>query len=164
MLLRRRVKIFISYARSNRDLAGRFLDKFRDQLAPSRTYNYVFWRDTDILVGEDWHDEIQKAVRKSDVGLLLVSPAFLGSQYITRHELPRFLGDKAKPLIPVMLQHVDFERHDLKGLRRKQIFRLDSPRFRNPKSYGECIGNQRDRFVQSLFKKVELKLDSLFRR
>ncbi|MFH1314257.1 MAG: toll/interleukin-1 receptor domain-containing protein [Candidatus Eisenbacteria bacterium] len=160
--MRRKVRIFVSYARSNRDLAARFLDRFRDQLAPSKTYNYVFSRDTDILVGEDWHDEIQKAVKRSDVGLLLVSPAFLGSQYITKHELPKFIGDKAQPVFPVMLQPVDFERHNLKGLHRKQIFRLDSRRFRNPKAYGDCIGNQRDRFVQSLFRKIELKMDSLF--
>jgi hypothetical protein len=162
--MRKRVKVFVSYASRNKDLAVRFLEKFRDQLAPSKTYEYTFWRDTNILVGEDWHDEIQKALKKSDIGLLLVSPPFLGSPYITKHELPGFLGDRAKPVIPVMLQHIDFKRHDLKGLRSKQIFRLDSQRFKKPKAYGECTGNQRDRFVERLFTKVELKLDSLFRR
>lgn len=159
--MRKRIKIFVSYARANRDLATRFLEKFREQVTPSKKYKYIFWRDTEILVGEKWHDEIQEALKECNLGLLLVSPAFLGSQYINEHELPKFVGSDAKPLIPIMLQPIDFERHDLKGLHRAQIFRLDSPRFQSAKAYGDCIGRQRDRFAQELFRQVESKLDKL---
>ena len=62
-----------------------------------------------------------------------------------------------------MLQAVDLERHDLKGLEQTQIFRLESPRFREPKSYGDCTAGQRDRFTRELFRRIELRLDKLFR-
>ena len=141
------MKIFISYARANKKLARRFFDKFFEVARPSKRYNYIFWQDTEILVGEDWNTEIQAALDECDLGLLLISPAFLGSQYITEHELPKFIGVGAKPLIPVMLQPVDFEFHDLKGLTDAQIFMLDTPNLRVPKAYGQCSTSQRHQFV-----------------
>ncbi|MFA9562628.1 MAG: toll/interleukin-1 receptor domain-containing protein, partial [Nitrospirota bacterium] len=146
------------------DLATRFLKKFKEQAAPSRLYQYVFWRDADILVGEKWHEKIQAALAQCNVGLVLISPAFLGSQYIQDHELPKFLKSGGKLVIPVLLQPIDLDRHDLKGLQRTQIFRLDRPRFAFPKAYGECSGAQRDQFALELFRQVEARLDKVVSR
>ncbi|NIS60502.1 MAG: TIR domain-containing protein [Proteobacteria bacterium] len=162
MKSKRKVELFVSYARSNKNLARNFLDRFKEYVAPSRRYEYIFWQDSKTLVGEEWHEAICEALGRCTVGLLLISPAFLGSKYISKHELPKFVGNSAKPLIPIMLQPKDFERYDLKGLKRRQIFRLEDERVKSPKSYGECTGNQRDRFVQVLFREVERKLDKLF--
>lgn len=159
--MKKKIRFFVSYALANRALAARFLEKFREQAKPSKKYKYNFWRDTEILVGEKWHEEIQEALKECDLGLLLISPAFLGSQYIHEHELPKLMKSDADQLFPIMLQPVDFERHDLKGLQHTKIFRLDSQRFQSPKAYGECTGQQRDRFAQELFREVELKLDKL---
>lgn len=161
---RRKVELFVSYARSNKNLKKNFLDRFEEYAAASKTYEYVFWQDTRILVGEEWHEGIREALKRCDLGLLLISPAFLGSKYISEHELPRFVGNASKPLMPVVLQPIDFDRHDLKGLKKRQIFRLEGEKFKSPKSYGECIGNQRFRFVQALFGEVEQRLDKLFKR
>jgi len=161
--MKKNITIFVSYARANRDLATRFLKKFREQAVPSKQYHYTFWRDNDILVGEKWHEEIQKALGQCDVGLVLVSPAFLGSQYIEDHELPKFVKGEDRPVIPVLLQPVDLERHDLKGLQQTQIFRLDRPRFVSPKAYGECSGSQRDQFALDLFRQVEARLDKVLK-
>ena len=162
--MKTKITIFVSYARANRDLATRFLRKFREQAIPSKQYHYTFWRDNDILVGEKWHEEILNALRQCDVGLVLVSPAFLGSQYIQDHELPEFVKGGDKPVIPVMLQPIDLERHDLKGLQQTQIFRLDRPRFASPKAYGECSGSHRDQFALELFRQVEARLDKVVTR
>lgn len=159
--MKKKVNIFLSYARANKELASKFLVKFKEQATPSKKYKYKFWADTDILVGENWNKEILAALDKCDIGLLLISPAFLGSQYINENELPRFVGKKKKSLIAVMLQPVDFERHDLKGFQKTQIFRLDRSRFRAPKAFGDCVGNQRDQFAQELFTQVEKKLDKI---
>jgi len=159
--MKKKITVFVSYARANRDLATRFLKKFKEQAAPSRQYQYLFWRDNDILVGEKWHEEIQVALAQCDVGLVLISPAFLGSQYIQDHELPKFLKSGGMPVIPVLLQPIDLDRHDLKGLQRTQIFRLDRPRFASPKAYGECSGTQRDQFALELFRQVEARLDKV---
>jgi hypothetical protein len=162
--MKKNIAIFVSYARANRELATRFLKKFQEQTAPSKHYHYTFWRDNDILVGEKWHEEIQIALGQCDMGLVLVSPAFLGSQYIQDHELPQFMKGGEKPVIPVLLQPVDLERHDLKGLQQTQIFRLERPRFASPKAYGECSGSHRDQFAQELFRQVEARLDSVLKK
>jgi hypothetical protein len=162
MAAKKRIDLFVSYARQNKALANNFFKRYGEQVGASKNYQYVFWKDTDILVGEDWHAAIDEALKKCHIGLLLISPAFLASNYISEHELPKFVGSGTKPLIPVMLQPVDLERQDLKGLKKHQIFLLDSERFKAPKAYGDCTGNQRDRFVQALFRDVEEKLDKLF--
>ena len=159
--MKKKITVFVSYARANRDLATRFLKKFKEQAAPSKQYQYAFWRDNDILVGEKWHEEIQVALAQCDVGLVLISPAFLGSQYIQDHELPKFLKSGGKSVIPVLLQPIDLDRHDLKGLQRTQIFRLDRLRFASPKAYRECSGTQRDQFALELFRQVEARLDKM---
>ena len=161
--MKKNITVFVSYARANRDLATRFLKNFKEQVAPSRCYSYTYWRDSDILVGEKWHEEIQQALMKCDVGLVLISPAFLGSQYIHEHELPKFLKRGGKAVIPVLLQPIDLDRHDLKGLQRTQIFRLDRPRFASPKAYGECSGAQRQQFTLELFRQLESRLDKVIR-
>lgn len=158
--MKKKITVFVSYARANRDLATRFLKAFQEQTRPSRRYQYDFWQDQNILVGEKWHEEIQHAVKQCDVGLVLVSPAFLGSQYIQAQELPGLLKDKHRLIIPVLLQPIDLDRHDLKGLQRSQIFRLDRVRFAAPKAYGECSSRQRDQFALELFRQVETRLDN----
>ncbi|MEO8327600.1 MAG: toll/interleukin-1 receptor domain-containing protein [Nitrospirota bacterium] len=162
--MKKKITVFISYARANRDLVARFLKKFKEQAAPSKQYHYTFWRDNDILVGEKWHEEIQHALGECDVGLVLLSPAFLGSQYIQDHELPKFMKGGGKPVIPVMLQPIDLERHDLKGLQQSQIFRLDRPRFASSKSYGECSGPHRDQFALEVFRQIEARLDKVLKK
>ncbi len=159
--MKKKIHVFVSYARANQELAKRFLKKFREQTAPSKRYQYVFWRDGDILVGEKWHDAIQRALERCNVGLVLVSPAFLGSQYIQDHELPKLLRGKKRAVIPVLLQPIHRDRHDLKGLQGRQIFRLEGKRFSSPKSYGECTGAQRDKFALELFGQVEALLDTI---
>jgi hypothetical protein len=159
---RTKVGIFVSYARANNDLATDFLKRFRQQVDPSKNYKYTFWHDGHILVGEKWDGRIQEAIEDCDLGLLLISPAFLGSQYITRRELPRFVGKRGKAVIPVVLQPVDMKRHDLKGLRERQLFRLEKG-VTSSRAYGDCYNAaKRDSFAYELFGHVERKLDRLF--
>lgn len=155
--LRKKITFFVSYAHSNKALAGSFLQKLREMLAPSKNHNYVLWQDTGLEVGEEWEKQILEARDNCDFGLLLVSPAFLGSNFITEKELPVFVSGE-KPSIPVMLQPVDFSKHDLKGLEKRQIFRLDYEGFKEPRAYGECRKGRRDTFVLELFRAIEDKL------
>jgi len=161
-MARKRVRFFISYARANQQLADLFIRLMSEQFGPARRYRYELWRDSNIHVGENWNQRIQAALEACDLGLVLVSLSFLLSQYIEESELPQFVGQDSKPVIPVLLQTVDFARHDLKGLERQQIFRLEDPRFSSPKSFYDCTKQQRERFARELYGKIEDRLESLF--
>jgi hypothetical protein len=56
----------------------------------------VVWFDTQkIAIGENFHNEIQQALRESRVAIVLLSEHFFTSEYITQHELP-FLIEEAE--------------------------------------------------------------------
>ncbi len=153
------INIFVSYSHNNQELASRFLKKFKIYTRPSIHYHYQFWQDSKLLAGEKWDLEIRKALEECNLGLLLISASFLGSKYITEVELQLL---KNKPVIPVLLWPVDFERHDLKGLDKHQIFRLDRTDMIRPRAFGECTAKQREAFALSLFQQVETRLDKLY--
>lgn len=66
-------------------------------LAPSKKHNYVIWKDSGLMIGEDWEKQIIKARDECDFGLLLISPVFLASKFITEKELPLFVSGKNLP-------------------------------------------------------------------
>lgn len=118
---------------------------------------YRLWNDQEILIGEGWEEEIHQALAICRFGLLLISPNFLASRYITEVELPVLLN---RAVFPVMLEDVDFKRHDLRGLKEKQIFRLPTAK-RKQLAYGKCRTDQRRRFVEALFRAIDARLDKL---
>lgn len=127
-------------------------------LKPSKAYDFELWRDTNILPGEDWHKEIKNALSKCGLGLLLISPEFLGSKFIAEEELRMFVGGEGKPVIPVMLRKVNLERHDLKGLIVSQIYRYKAGP-NNFRTYAQCGSEQREEFVYDLHDKIEQRLE-----
>ena len=112
-------------------LPTRLLDLLQPRLAIMKGVDCDARLDTMIPVGADWHREIDQALDCCDFGLLLLSPGFFASRFISRQELPRFLGlgpdsgiSIRKPIFPVGLEAVPLDGSaDLKGLDRTQIFR-----------------------------------------
>ena len=155
------VQFFVSYAHKDEDYSTAFIEEFKEMSAPSAKYEYDFWQDTEILPGENWKGEIKEVLENCNLGLLLISPAFLGSKFIDEEELPEFLGDKSKPIIPIMLKMVNLKRHNLKGIDNTQIFRLKVDGLRKLKSFAQCSQSQRADFIFELFDKVEARLDKI---
>jgi len=94
-------KVFLSYSHSDRQWADRLLIHLR-----AIGDNVEVWSDSQIGVGESWHDEIARAISNADVAILLVSAAYLASDFIVSQELPALLesSDHGRTLIlPVML-------------------------------------------------------------
>ncbi len=87
--------IFISYAsydNSDENQEERWLDRLLQHLKPLDLEGLVAtWNDTELTVGNDWRHEIRQAIEKAKVAILLVSPAFLASEFIRTEELPRLL-------------------------------------------------------------------------
>lgn len=157
---KRHIRYFLSYAHDDDKLPEKLLNELDKQLGACRDFTFQRWQDTHILPGEKWHEEIQKAARECDFGLLLVSPSFLKSKYIGEHELPLFVsGDK--PCIPVGLCRIDFQNHDTKGLAESQVFLHATPRSKTPKYFAECSGNVSAAFAHSLFNKITARLKKL---
>lgn len=160
--MKQKVKIFVSYAHRNKELAKKFIEQFKDHIAPSKSYEYIIWDDLELKVGEKWNAKILDEINKCDCGLLLISTSFLNSNYITTKELPALLN-KNKLLIPVVLSKINFDRHDLKGLEEYQMYRLFDEGFKEPRSYSELKPKRRFDFIDGLFIQMEELLDKHFR-
>ena len=110
-----RNQIFISYARADNespDPSKRWLDRLVEQLKPLQDQGQIdVWSDQDISMGETWHERIQASLGRAKAAVLLVSPAFLASEYIRNSELPVLLKqaqDQGTVVIPIILRHCTF--------------------------------------------------------
>lgn len=83
-----RKEIFFCYSHED----GEWLTAFKDMLHPlTREQKITVWSDRDIRPGDKWRDEISRALSRADIGVLLVSPSFLRSDFIAEKELPPLL-------------------------------------------------------------------------
>jgi len=82
-------QVFISYAHED----VRWREDFERMLAPAQERGLLgVWSDTAIEAGENWYQNIQRALARARVGLLLVTDHFLESKFINREELARMLA------------------------------------------------------------------------
>jgi TIR domain len=81
--------IFISYAHKDDEHWLQTLGAHLSWL--ERKHDVEIWSDRNIQPGEKWRRSIQAALHCAKVALLLVSPDFLNSDYITNSELPKML-------------------------------------------------------------------------
>ncbi|WP_433836275.1 toll/interleukin-1 receptor domain-containing protein [Flavobacterium anhuiense] len=82
----KRTKVFVSYSHADSE----FLDDIKRHFKPFLK-NIEFWDDTHIKPGQKWQDEIKKNIESCKVAILLVSTDFLGSEFISAHEIPPLL-------------------------------------------------------------------------
>ena len=81
-------QVFISYAHA--DVQWR--DEFERMLAPARARGLIdVWSDEAIVAGENWFQNIQRALTRARVGLLLVSDHFLQSEFVKREEFAQLI-------------------------------------------------------------------------
>jgi internalin A len=92
----RRSQVFISYSR--KDI--RWLARLKLVLLPVIKGNAIkIFDDTMINVGDKWKDIIRAALKNTKVAVLMVSPEFLGSEFVCNNELPTILdSERAKAL------------------------------------------------------------------
>ncbi len=84
-----RNQVFISYAHTD----GAWKDAFVRMLGPAIERGSIsLWSDGGIPVGELWSRQIDDALDSAAAGLLLVTPAFLDSNFVKTVELPRLLN------------------------------------------------------------------------
>lgn len=88
-----RAKVFISYSHQDKV----YLNRLLVHLSPYRRQNLIdIWVDTRIKPGEDWQDEIENAISRASIAILLITADFLASEFISNNELPQILERQQK--------------------------------------------------------------------
>ena len=118
----KKITTFISYAHADASLAKKLMKALEPLFKTSTGWEFSNWSDHEILPGERWRDEIEQALAKANFGLLLLSPQFLASTFISKDELPHLLAKHM--VVPVGLRTIALDgTMNLRGLEDRQIFR-----------------------------------------
>lgn len=124
------LELFVSYAADDGVLVHRLISLFQKRLR-ARTHplasRITLWTFHKIRGGMEDDTEIQKAIDRCVMGLVMISPMACASPYIQQHEWPRFrrmsdaqAGPPLKPFYTVFVESVDARRHDLGVMCRDQ--------------------------------------------
>jgi hypothetical protein len=106
--LKRQVTIFYSYAHADYKMQVS-LHKALTPLKRSRKFKLVEWYDGRIRPGCEWEPATFENLKRSNVILLLLSPAFIDSRYCYEKELKwalRCHNERTALVIPVVLKEV----------------------------------------------------------
>ncbi len=102
--------VFVSYSHVDKE----YLQRFSVHAKPLERKGIVdIWVDSKIKAGDKWQDEIEKALSKAAIAILLISADFLASDFIVDNELPPLLESaekKGTKILPIIIKPCRFSR------------------------------------------------------
>ena len=104
--------IFISYSHQNESWKNKLLPQLH--ALEQAGIGMRVWHDRKIDGGDQWYPEIQEAMANAAVALLLISPDFLASGFITKEEVPYLIERQEKHgmlLIPLLVRKCPWKAH-----------------------------------------------------
>jgi hypothetical protein len=114
-------QVFVCYAHADNENANpekRWLNRLLEFIHPlERQGSISCWSDRKLEIGDQWHENIQARLDRSKAVILLISPAFLSSQYVSTNELPLILSNaiaKGLLVIPILLSPSLFDEVEYK--------------------------------------------------
>jgi hypothetical protein len=111
-------RVFVSYAREDK----KWLDRdYRFNLIPFlieslKKQNVVFWYDKELRPGDEFRQHIEAEIDQAQIALLIVSQAFLNSEFIEQHEMSR-IANRARLgqmiIVPVLVEPCDWSEYPI---------------------------------------------------
>ena len=141
------VRIFLSWCRRDEDPVQQLVHDLRPTLRLFTDLKVEWWQDSHLMCGEEFTSAIHDRIDEADFGLLLISSHYLDSDFVLKHELPRFVGPTAdKGALPVRLKPLlSFGAgHNFHGVNELNMFSLAG------KAYTETRANRRTDFTNQL--------------
>lgn len=147
-------RLFLSWCHTDQAAKESLIEPLLVNLRVLRGVEVRWWEDSHLGLGKDWHQQILACLAACDYGLLLLSPGFLASTFVTDHELPWFIGPGAsRGVLPVGLKRVPLDgSRTLHGVDRHQIFTSEG------RWFSETRGVGRERFVRDLATAVQRRI------
>lgn len=105
-----RKHVFISYSHSDKQ----FVDELLVHLKPIEQAGHIdAWSDQRIIAGSLWKKEIEEALSRAHIAILMVSAHFMASDFVANNELPALLkraeSDGVR-ILPLILRPCRFSR------------------------------------------------------
>lgn len=97
-------EIFISYSHKDEDWKNRLLTHLK--VLEKEGY-CILWDDRKIQTGDDWYPEIENALNRVSVAVMLITADFLTSNFIRKKEIPRLIERRQNEglrLIPIIVK------------------------------------------------------------
>jgi serine/threonine protein kinase len=97
--------VFVSYSHKDSRACGELLT----HLAPLKVQGRLaVWSDRELAPGDRWSAEIDRALSETRIAIMLVSPAFLESRFVTEVEIPRLLSAAETNGVTVVCVYVEY--------------------------------------------------------
>ncbi len=112
----RKINIFIIYTSDDNDIMLRLLRHLRPL---KELHDVSIWHDDPIYTGQQWQPQIESRLNDADIFLLLISDAYMHSEFINQLEfkrvIDRYKEGKSK-VIPILIENcpwdIDFRSDD----------------------------------------------------